>query len=104
LMQLMQQEERYYSQSSRYIAFSSGSTEANEKKFKWYSGDSAAASSYEISAEACSDDLIQNCVMLTAKPGTDKVNKSYKDPLCGNLSLTSTGIKKASGTATHCWK
>lgn len=104
LMQLMQQEERYYSQSNRYIAFSSASTEANEKKFKWYSGDSAVSSSYEISAAACSDDVIQNCVLLTAKPGTDKVNKAYKDPACGTLTLSSTGTKKASGAAPHCWK
>lgn len=104
LMQLMQQEERYYSQNTRYIVFSSASTDANERKFKWYSADNAAASSYEISAAACSDDVIQNCVMLTAKPGTDKVNNAYKDPACGDFTLTSTGIKKASGTSALCWK
>ena len=104
LMQLMQQQERFYSQHTRYIAFSSASTDANEKRFKWYSADSAASSSYEISAAACSDDVIQNCVALTAKPGTEKVNKGYKDPACGELTLTSTGIKKASGTAALCWK
>ena len=104
LTQLMQQQERYYSQSNSYIAFSSASTDANARKFKWYSGDSPGASAYEISAAACPGEGIQTCVLLTAKPGTDKVNAAFSDPACGELSLTSTGVKKASGTASYCWK
>ncbi len=104
LMQLMQQQERYYSLTGGYIIFSSGSTDANGKKFKWYSGDSAAASSYEISASACAEDVIQNCVLLTAKPGTPKVNSAYTDPDCADLSFTSSGVKKAAGAAAYCWK
>jgi type IV pilus assembly protein PilE len=104
LMQLMQQQERYYSQSTRYIAFSSASTDADEKKFKWYSADSAASSSYEISATACDGDTIQNCALLTAKPGTALVNSSYSDSACGNLMLSSSGEKKASGSAANCWQ
>src|SRR4051812_18901770 len=42
LMQLLQQEERYYSQHNSYIAFSSSSSDADAKKFKWFSGESAA--------------------------------------------------------------
>jgi len=104
LMQLMQQEERYYSQNTSYIGFSSASSDANEVKFKWFSGDSAPASSYEISAAACSDDVIQNCVLLTAQPGTSNVNKGHTDTACGNLMLSSTGAKTASGNATNCWQ
>ncbi len=100
LMEIMQQQERYYTQNNTYFAFTS--TTANNK-FKWYSGDSAAASSYEIKAEACTGDAIGNCVMLTAMPGTTKVNSGYKDAKCGDISLTSTGVKAASGTATNCW-
>ncbi|HEX2530902.1 MAG TPA: type IV pilin protein [Burkholderiaceae bacterium] len=103
LMQLMQQEERYYSQNTRYIAFSSDSTSADEKKFKWFSGDSVASSSYEISARACADESIQNCVELTAVPGTTRVNPAYRDPVCGNLTLSSTGRKTASGNGANCW-
>lgn len=99
LLALMQQQERYYSQNSTYVAFSSTA----ENGFKWFSAESAASSSYEISAAPCKDDTIQNCVELTAEPGTPKVNASYKDEICWNLSLTSTGIRKASGAAAHCW-
>lgn len=100
LMEIMQQQERYYTQNNTYFAFTSTTADS---KFKWFSGDSAAASSYEIKAEACTGDTIVNCVMLTAMPGTANVNASYKDTACGNISLTSTGVKKASGTATNCW-
>jgi len=100
LMQVMQQQERYYTQNNTYFAFTS-TTASNT--FKWFSGDSATTSSYEIKAEACTDDTIVNCVMLTAMPGTANVNAGYADAKCGNLSVTSTGVKAASGTATNCW-
>ena len=101
LMQLMQQQERYYSQNNTYIVFSSVSTDANQQKFKWFSGDNPMNSSYEISAAACDGEVIQNCVGLTAIPGTEKVNASYADPVCGNLIMTSNGAKSATGS--NCW-
>ena len=106
LMQIMQQQERYYSHATTYVSFSADASEPEQKRFKWYSGDSPASSSYEITATACENDndAIENCVLLTAKPGTGRVNASYKDPDCGKLMLTSTGEKKASGTATDCWR
>lgn len=100
LMEVMQQQERYYTQNNTYFAFTSTTA---DNRFKWYSGDSAAGSSYEIKAEACNGDVIGNCVMLTGMPGTANVNSAYTDDKCGNLSLTSTGAKAASGTATNCW-
>ena len=99
LTQLMQQQERYYSQHGSYIAFSS----ATPNGYKWFSGDAPASSSYEIAATACKDDTLQNCVLLIAMPGASKVNSTYKDDLCGNLSLTSNGIKDASGHGAQCW-
>ncbi|MFZ6845987.1 type IV pilin protein [Undibacterium sp. RuTC16W] len=106
LMQLMQQEERFYTQNNSYIVFSQASTDANEKKFKWYSGDTATSSSYEITATACTGDTIQNCVLLTAVPGTANVDSNFKDLQCGNFTMTSTGVKNFSGTNGSkdiCW-
>ena len=102
LMQLMQQQERYYSLRNSYIAFSSASTDDDEKKFKWFSGDSAAASAYEISGVACDGEKIENCVQLIAQPGSQKVDKNFADPVCGKLTFTSTGVKGADGNG--CWK
>ena len=101
LMQIMQQQERYYSQNNTYIAFTPASTNQNEKYFKWYSADKPSSSSYEMSAEACPDEAIQTCVKVTAKPGTIKVNSAYTDSDCGNLTFTSTGVKSADGK--NCW-
>lgn len=99
LMQLMQQQERYYSQHGTYIAFSS--TEPNG--YQWFSGNTPASSAYEIAAAACKDDTLQNCVLLTATPGTRNVNAAHKDDACGELSLSSNGIKAATGQGTQCW-
>ncbi|MBK1891339.1 type IV pilin protein [Undibacterium sp. 14-3-2] len=106
LMKLMQQEERFYTQNNSYIVFSQASSDANEKKFNWFSGDSARKSAYEIRATACNGDTIQNCVLLTATPGTTSVDGNFKDKVCGNLTITSTGIKGftgTNGTKEECW-
>lgn len=102
LTTLMQQQERYFSQHNSYIKFDSSSTTGDEKQFKWYSGAKPESSAYEISGDACKDETIQDCVMLTAKPGTSNVDPGYRDPECGLLTLTSTGLKGADGT--RCWK
>jgi type IV pilus assembly protein PilE len=101
LMQLMQQQERYYSQKSSYIAFSSSSIDPIEKQFKWHSGDSPRKSAYEISASECEGDTIDNCVVLTARPGTRNVDSGYTDAKCGTLGLSSTGRKTPDGN--DCW-
>jgi len=102
LTKIMQQQERYYSLHTTYLAFSSDATGENEKKFKWFSGEQAASSFYEISAQACNGEHIRDCVLLTAQPGTIKVDRHYRDPVCGNLTLNSRGERKAD--ADKCWK
>jgi len=104
LMQLMQQQERYFSQNNAYIAFSSSSQDLNEKKFKWFSGDSPAKSAYEISGTACKDETLASCIVLTATPGTGNVDDHFADPHCDSLSLRSTGEKTAGTHADDCWR
>lgn len=101
LMQLMQQQERYYSRHNSYITFSSVSMDDDETKFKWFSGDSVASSAYEISAVACAGETIRDCVQLVADPGSTKVGGHFFDPVCGKLTFTSTGIKDADDS--KCW-
>ena len=102
LYRLMLQEERFYSQRNSYIAFSFGAMGEDEKQFRWFSGNTAATSAYEIKAEACANETIRNCVRLVALPGTANVDSSHEDMLCGELSLTSTGEKGAN--APECWR
>lgn len=101
LMQLMQQQERFYSEHNSYIRFYSSSTDDEEKKFKWYSGNSAKSSAYEIKGEACTGESIADCVQLTAMPGTFNVDMKFNDRECGELVLTSTGVKSAN--SPDCW-
>lgn len=101
LLQLMQQQERYYSLNTTYLAFSSGMSGADEKRFKWYSGDNPANSAYELSAVACEGDTIKNCVVISARPGTPKVDKGFKDAVCGTLTLSSNGEKTPDDK--RCW-
>jgi len=105
LMKLMQQEERYFTQNTSYVAFSKASYASSTPGFLWYSGESAAKSGYEISGSTCQGELIQNCVLLTATPGSANVDTQFKDPVCGNLTLSSNGSKGFTGTGTkdQCW-
>lgn len=102
LLQLLQQQERYYSLHNSYIEFSATSTDEDERKFRWYSGEKESSSAYEIVGEACPGDLIRNCVQLTAKPGAPKVDANFKDAHCGKLIATSSGTRKADNE--DCWK
>ena len=102
LHQLMLQEERFYSQRNKYLAFSSASAGEDEKLFKWYSGNNPAGSAYEIKAEPCPDDTIYNCVRLVAMPGTSRVDPNFEDAECGELFLSSTGEKGAN--KPECWR
>ncbi|CAN7471215.1 prepilin-type N-terminal cleavage/methylation domain-containing protein [Pseudoduganella sp. LjRoot289] len=104
LMLLMQQEERYFSANNSYIVFSSGSSEPAELQFRWWSGSSKATSAYEIEAKACDGESIASCVKLVATPGTGQVDSHYKDEECGNLILTSAGLRLASGLSERCWR
>jgi type IV pilus assembly protein PilE len=101
LMALMHQQERYYTQNNTYLAFSSDATDGGQ--FRPWSGDTAAHSAYEIQALACPGVPIAQCVRLIAIPGTDKVDRHFRDSSCETLTLDSTGQRGASGAAPHCW-
>ena len=101
LFKLMQQQEQFYSQRMSYLAFSSGSAEPDQRRFVWFSAETAASSAYELDALACAGRRISECVMLRARPGTNKVNTGFSDAQCGTLRLDSLGHKEADGR--DCW-
>ena len=101
LLRLMQQQEQVYTQRTAYLAFSATSIDPDASRFKWYSGDSAPTSAYEIEAEACPDMQLAECVRIRARPGTKRVNQRYLDQACGTLWLDSFGKKGADGE--NCW-
>ncbi|ELX13473.1 type IV pilus assembly protein PilE [Janthinobacterium sp. HH01] len=103
LLQLMQQEERFYTQTNTYIAFSSATMDPEARQFKWWSSNGAATSAYEIEGKACDGELITECVQLIATPGTALVDASFRDDDCRQLKLTSSGLRLATGPAVRCW-
>ena len=46
LQDLMQQQERYFTQHNRYVAFEPGGGEDDAARFRWYSGSSPATSAW----------------------------------------------------------
>lgn len=103
MLGLMQQQERYYTQNNRYLAFSSASSDPDERLFRWWSGARAPDSAYEIAGAACPGEALAQCVQLIATPGTDKVDERFRDAECGILSLSSAGRKVATGPGLGCW-
>lgn len=93
IMQVMQQQERYFTQNNTYLSFAT--TDANIP-MKQFSGDNAAASACRVSAAACSGSLTA-CVTVTATP-------IKADPVIGTITIQSDGTKGCSGTdQTKCW-
>ena len=93
LLQVMQEQERYYSQKGLYMPFVIGTENPDAKKFKTFSGTTARDSAYEISGIACPGESSRVCLTLVATPGTANVNARYADPVCGTLTLSTNGVK-----------
>lgn len=106
LTELLQQEERFMTQTNSYCAFSNSSGTATAGvgcggavPFKTYSGDNATSPAYWLKASACdATTSIKECVMVEATP-------TFADTEAGNLRILSTGTKTCTGTKTSvCWK
>ncbi len=103
LLDAMQKQERYYSQHNTYVAFSSRSSDPDEKLFNWWSGASPQHSAYELSGQACPGVPLQRCIELRAEPGTERVDKQFRDTECGTLTLNNVGQHGNTGTYRKCW-
>lgn len=110
LLNLLQQQERYYTQTGSYLSFgaaASGNSGTNAAgattvtiPFRTTSGDSASFA-YSLRADACSNTLgLDECVLLTAIP-------QRTDAAAGNLTVTSAGVKDCTGekklVPKVCW-
>ena len=92
LAETMQQQERYMTQYNTYKDFSLGDSSV---PFKTKVGDSTTT--YKLKAEACPASgsytpTVKECIKVVASP-------VINDPLVGDLSLTSTGVKDCTGSA-----
>lgn len=101
LIEAMGSQERYYAEHRSYKVFSATDTEL--EGFRWWSGSSAATSAYELDAFPCAGYAADQCIVLRARPGTERVDSRFRDPECGVLTLDSAGRQFASGTSLRCW-
>lgn len=110
LLNLLQQQERYYTQTGSYLSFGTAATGNNGTNaagvttvtipFRTTSGDSTSFA-YSLRADPCSNTLgLDECVLLTAIP-------RQTDAAAGNLTVTSAGVKSCTGTKANvpkvCW-
>lgn len=94
VMQVMQQQERYYTQQNAYLGFTSAATGVAMKQF---SGEAQGTSACLLSAAACTGSALSACVIVTATP-------VRADPEVGNITMQSDGTKGCSGTnQSKCW-
>ncbi len=100
LLQAMQQQERYFTANGRYAEFSRSAPNG----FTWYSGATPAASSHELQAQACDQASLEECVLISATPGTPAINAAAADPQCGVFTLNSRSERGADGDAALCWQ
>lgn len=109
LMGLLQQQERYLTQTGCYLTFSAGATGNNGTNcasttaaIPFQTKSSSGNPAYLLSAAVCtnaSGAMARNeCVLLSAEPrGTDAA--------AGTLTLMSTGAKSCSGNnPSICWR
>lgn len=112
LMELLQQQERYLTQTGSYMTFAAGATGTNGTvnpavsgqaiPFKTTSGNSSTSAAYRLSATVCTPAsgpvMARNeCVLLTAIPNSG-------DAEFGDLTLMSTGAKGCSMSNPKCWR
>lgn len=111
LLNLLQQQERYYTQTGSYLKFDLGAQGNNGTSvtavgtvtipFKTTSGDSTTDYAYRLGADKCSETLALNeCVLLFAEP-------RMPDAAAGTLKLDSAGAKTCTGDKQGvpkvCW-
>jgi type IV pilus assembly protein PilE len=108
LTDLLQQQERYLTQTGSYMTFTTGSSGANGTThtgtnvtipFRTTSGENAANAAYRLSATQCGVGIARNeCVLLSAVPNAS-------DPEVGTITLSSAGAKSCNGTnQAKCWR
>ena len=110
LMNLLQQQERYFTQNNTYETFAVGA--AGSKPFKDYSASEGGAttSSHRLGADLCEapggvgvKPTIRDCVLVFAEPQTGV----YTDPVVTKLAIDSLGRKSCNNSYTDtakCWR
>ncbi|OYT94884.1 MAG: pilus assembly protein PilE [Pseudomonas sp. PGPPP3] len=100
LMEVMQAQERFYSQNQTYTT----NLGVGGLAYPNVAANAAAPSEqarYNVTSAACAGGTIATCVILSAAPQGSQAN----DTECGTITLNSKGTKTEGGTGTvsTCW-
>ena len=97
MLNLMQMEERYYTNNYVYYAMSATPPATDPNGWNNFSGDSMGARKYNISIAV--DAGPPAGYTITATP-----SNTFADAKCGSLILTNMGVKSStSGNGSTCW-
>ncbi len=93
ITQAMQQQERTYTQTNAYVAYTASTT------LLTFSGENLANSACTISTEICGAGIsLASCVLVRGTP-------RYTDPEVNQITMQSDGVKACTGTnSAKCWK
>ena len=96
ITQVMQQQERAYTQTNTYGTYTAVTT---PNTFLTFSGDTSAASACALSAESCGSGIsLASCVLVRGTP-------NFTDTEVNQITMRSDGTKSCTGTNTaKCWK
>lgn len=95
LLQVASNQEQFYSANNNY------SKSANPLLNPPAATLVSANGLYQVSVAACADGDIKYCFLATANP-----QGSQKEDICTSLTISNTGLKGASGSASvaDCWR
>ena len=105
LVNLLQQQERYLTQTNSYLIFTAGATGTPFKTFTATDG-SQAQSSHLMGARLCQPvgtvtPTVRDCIEVFANPQAGV----FTDPQVDSMAIDSQGRKTCTGTNTdRCWK
>jgi type IV pilus assembly protein PilE len=101
MLNIAQMQERFFTNNNTYLAIAAPPAPA-PNGWKNFSGNNRASAKYNIAVAAMGGggNNIQNSYVITASPAN-----GFIDPKCGNLSLTSQGVKSSTinNGAPPCW-
>jgi type IV pilus assembly protein PilE len=112
LLKAAQLEERFYTSNGRYTSTTAEFTAlmGGVNGSSVYSGENPAAGNYAVTIATSALSGVNNqAYVLTATPNaTAATGGPFVDPDCGNFTLSNTGVRAFSGTATTrakelCW-
>jgi type IV pilus assembly protein PilE len=94
ILEVLQQQERYMTQYNVYYEFTNtkGVTVPASVPFKTFAGDSPAGTPYHLSAKACPDAALSECIEIDASP-------TFPDDEVDVLWARSTGARNCDGSA-----